>query len=140
MIEQFQGYFELEDIDLSAFEPRSAPIDVLLGRDRIQRSKIIKQADVVMLLHLLWDDYPPGVREVNFRYYEPRCAHGSSLSPSIHALIAARLGDYRSRCATSGRQWTSISPTIWGMQRGAFMRLHLAAYGRPLSSVSRGFA
>ena len=93
LIEQFRGYFDLEDIDLGAFEPRNAPVDVLLGRDRVQRSKIVKQPDVVMLLHLLWDDYPPAVREANFRYYEPRCAHGSSLSPSIHALVAARLGD-----------------------------------------------
>src|SRR6185436_10263663 len=26
-------------------------------------------------------------------YYEPRCGHGSSLSPAMHALVAARLGD-----------------------------------------------
>ena len=31
--------------------------------------------------------------ETNFRHYEPRCAHGSSLSPAMHALVAARLGD-----------------------------------------------
>ena len=93
LFEQFQGYFGLEEIDLAAFEPRNAPMDVLLGRERTQRSKIIKQADVVMLLHLLWDRFPPAVREANFRYYEPRCGHGSSLSPAIHALVAARLGD-----------------------------------------------
>jgi len=29
---------------------------------------------------------------VNFRYYEPRTAHGSSLSPALYALVAARLG------------------------------------------------
>jgi kojibiose phosphorylase len=33
------------------------------------------------------------VHEANFRYYEPRTAHGSSLSPALHALVAARLGD-----------------------------------------------
>jgi kojibiose phosphorylase len=33
------------------------------------------------------------VHEANFRYYEPRTAHGSSLSPAVHALVAARLGD-----------------------------------------------
>jgi kojibiose phosphorylase len=93
LIEQFHGYFALEEIDLAAFEPRSAPMDVLLGRERIQRSKIIKQADVVMLLYLLWDRFPPAVREANFRYYEQRCGHGSSLSPAIHAAVAARLGD-----------------------------------------------
>ena len=50
LFEQFQGYFGLEEIDLATFAPRTAPMDVLLGRERIQRSKIIKQADVVMLL------------------------------------------------------------------------------------------
>ena len=68
-------------------------MDVLLGRERIQGSKIVKQPDVVMLLYLLWDRFPPAVREANFRYYEPRCGHGSSLSPAIHAIVAARLGD-----------------------------------------------
>ena len=93
LIEQFQGYFGLEDIDLAAYEPRAAPMDVLLGRERIQRSKVIKQPDVVMLLYLLWDRFPADVREANFRYYEPRTSDGSSLSPPIHAAMAARLGD-----------------------------------------------
>lgn len=93
LFEQFRGYFELEDIDLAAFAPRTAPMDVLLGRERIRRSKVIKQADVVMLVHLLWERLPPEVRKANFEYYEPRCGHGSSLSPAIHALVAARLGD-----------------------------------------------
>ena len=78
---------------LPRFVPRTAPMDVLLGRERIQRSKIIKQPDVVMLVHLLWERMPPEVRKANFEYYEPRCGHGSSLSPAIHALVAARLGD-----------------------------------------------
>ncbi len=83
----------LEEIDLAAFASRTAPMDVLLGRERIQRSKIIKQPDVVMLVYLLWDRMPPEVRKANFDYYEPRCGHGSSLSPAIHALVAARLGN-----------------------------------------------
>ena len=36
LFEQFQGYFGLEDIDLAAFAPRNAPMDVLLGRERIR--------------------------------------------------------------------------------------------------------
>ena len=54
---------------------------------------MLKQADVVMLMFLLWDSFPPEVRAANFRFYEPRTAHDSSLSPSFHALVAARLGD-----------------------------------------------
>lgn len=93
LFEQFQGYFQLEDIDLAQFEPRTASMEVLVGRERLQQSQVIKQSDVVMLMYLLWDRFPAEVREANFRYYAPRCAHGSSLSPSIHALMAARLGD-----------------------------------------------
>ncbi len=93
LFEQFHGYFDLEEIDLAAFASRTAAMDMLLGRERVQRSKIIKQPDVVMLIYLLWDRMPPEVRKANFDYYEPRCGHGSSLSPAIHALVAARLGN-----------------------------------------------
>ncbi len=93
MIEQFAGFFGLEPIDLLAYTTRIAPMDVLLGWERTQRTQVIKQADVVLLLALLWDRYPAAVRAANFRYYEPICGHGSSLSPAVHALVAARLGD-----------------------------------------------
>jgi kojibiose phosphorylase len=93
LLEQFAGFFQLEPIDLTAYRTRTAPMDVLLGRERIQRSQVIKQADVVMLLALLWERYPAELRAANFHYYEPRCGHGSSLSPAMHALVAARLGE-----------------------------------------------
>ncbi|MGI8551037.1 MAG: glycosyl hydrolase family 65 protein [Dehalococcoidia bacterium] len=93
VIEQFAGFSRLEPVDLAAYAPRTAPMDVLLRRERTQRSQVLKQADVVMLLALIPDQYSPAVRETNFRYYEPRTGHGSSLSPAVHALVAARLGD-----------------------------------------------
>lgn len=93
LFEQFRGYFELEEIELTREERRAAPLELTLGRERIRKSRVVKQADVMMLIYLLWDRFPPHVRERNFRFYEPRTAHGSSLSPSIHALLAARLGD-----------------------------------------------
>jgi trehalose/maltose hydrolase-like predicted phosphorylase len=92
LFEQFSGYFKKEQIDLKAYEPRSAAMDVILGYKRLQATNIVKQPDVLMAIYLLWDDFSPEVRAANFRYYEPRTAHGSSLSPSIHALLAARLG------------------------------------------------
>ena len=92
LIEQFRGYFALKDLPISRTVSRIVPVDVLLGLDRVMRTPIIKQPDVLMLIFLLWDEFAPEVREANFRYYEPRCAQGSSLSPCIHALLAARLG------------------------------------------------
>lgn len=93
LFEQFSGYFDKEQIDLKVYEPRTAAMDLILGHSRIQGTNIVKQADVVLAMYLLWDDFSPNVREANFNYYEPRTAHGSSLSPSIYALMAARLGD-----------------------------------------------
>jgi trehalose/maltose hydrolase-like predicted phosphorylase len=92
LFEQFAGFFGLEDIDLSAYEGRSVPMDVVLGRERTQQSRVIKQADVVALIGLLPEEFPGESAAANFRYYEPRCGHGSSLSGAMHGLVAARLG------------------------------------------------
>ena len=67
-------------------------MDVALGRDRTQKSQVIKQADGVALLALLPEEFAGEAGADNFRYYEPRCDHGSLLSPSMHGLAAARLG------------------------------------------------
>ncbi len=92
LFEQFAGYFALEDIDLADYAGRSVPIDVVLGRERTQKSQVIKQADVVALLGLLPEEFAGETGTKNFRYYEPRCGQGSSLSRAMHGLVAARLG------------------------------------------------
>jgi trehalose/maltose hydrolase-like predicted phosphorylase len=91
--EQFAGFHALEPLDLAAYADRTVPIDVVIGRERTQRSQVVKQADVVALIALLPEEFPGAAAETNFRHYEPRCAHGSSLSAGMHALVAARLGD-----------------------------------------------
>jgi trehalose/maltose hydrolase-like predicted phosphorylase len=94
LFEQFAGYFDLEDIDLAKYAGRTVPMDVVLGRERTQQSQVVKQADVVALLGLLPEEFKgETAAATNFRYYEPRCSHGSSLSPAMHGLVAARLGD-----------------------------------------------
>jgi trehalose/maltose hydrolase-like predicted phosphorylase len=93
LFEQFAGYFDLEDIDLSPYAGRTVPMDMVPGRARTQQSQVVKQADVVALLALLPVEFKGDGAVVNFLYYEPRCCHGSSLSPAMHGLVAARLGD-----------------------------------------------
>jgi trehalose/maltose hydrolase-like predicted phosphorylase len=93
LYEQFAGFHALDLIDLATYADRTMPIDVVLGRQRTQGSQVVKQADVVALIALLPEAFPGPSAEDNFRYYEVRCGHGSSLSRSMHALVAARLGD-----------------------------------------------
>ena len=88
-----RAYCAEEDIDLAEYAGRSVPMDVVLGRARTQQSQVIKQADVVALLALLPQAFDGDSGAANFGYYAPRCGQGSSLSPVLHGVVAARLGD-----------------------------------------------
>ena len=136
LYEQFSGFFDLEEIDVAAQEPRSAPMDIMLGRERTQRSQVVKQADVVMLMALLKDRFPEAVRRANFSYYEPRCGHGSSLSPPIHALVAARLGDTaRAQHYFSETAAIDLDDTMGNAAHG----VHLGALGGLWQATVFGF-
>jgi len=92
LFEQFAGFFDLADVDPALLTPRPQAADVLLGRDVTLHSKVLKQADAVMLCYMLGDEIDDRVARANYDYYEPITVHGSSLSPGIHAALAARLG------------------------------------------------
>lgn len=90
---QFDGFFDFEYIPVPRYEPRVGGIWGFLGHERALQSQVIKQADVVMLMALLGETLaPPAVLRNNWHTYYPRCDHGSSLSPAMHAWVAARLG------------------------------------------------
>lgn len=137
LFEQFAGYFGLEEIDLMAYAGRSVPMDVVLGRERMQRSQVIKQADVVALLGLLPEEFPGDSAAANFRYYEPRCGHGSSLSGAMHGLVAARLG-YSDLALRYFQQAVAIdlADTDTAIAGG----LHMAALGGTWMTAVFGFA
>jgi kojibiose phosphorylase len=136
LYEQFEGYYEKEPIDLKKFEPRTAAMDVILGHERINQTNVVKQADVVMALYLLWNELPADVRLPNFRYYEPRTGHGSSLSPSMHALVAARLGEDR-MAAQYLKQAAEID--LGNNMGNASGGVHAAAIGGLWQAVVFGF-
>lgn len=96
---QFPGFFDMEYIPVPDYQPRVTSVQAILGHARSIQSQVIKQADVVMLMALLGEKIgtPDGsnVRQVminNWNTYYPRTDHGSSLSPAVHAWVAARLG------------------------------------------------
>jgi kojibiose phosphorylase len=94
LIEQFDGYFQRTDVDLAALEPRTRSVQEIFGIAGANERQAIKQPDVLMMLYLLRDEYPPDILRVNYDYYNPRTDHtyGSSLGPAIHAIVASELG------------------------------------------------
>ncbi|MDQ6797690.1 MAG: glycoside hydrolase family 65 [Actinomycetota bacterium] len=92
LYEQFAGFFALENLRSIDLAPRPFTGEMVVGVDRLRHTQIVKQADVVMLAHMLPEVLPAGAAAANYGYYEPRTCHGSSLSPAIHAAVAARVG------------------------------------------------
>jgi trehalose/maltose hydrolase-like predicted phosphorylase len=137
LFEQFAGFHQLENIDLSKYAGRSVPMDVVLGRDRIGRSQVIKQADVVALLGLLPEEFPNDTGARNFRHYEPRCGHGSSLSRAMHGFVAARLG-FSDKALAYFRQTAAID--LGDAQVAIDGGIHIAALGGIWLTAVFGFA
>ncbi|WP_208345238.1 glycoside hydrolase family 65 protein, partial [Aetokthonos hydrillicola] len=93
LIEQFEGFFDLEDVNLADYEPRTKSMQGLLGVEATSQKQILKQPDVLMLLYLLRDQYNHKTLKANWDYYNPRTDHsyGSSLGPAINAILACDL-------------------------------------------------
>jgi kojibiose phosphorylase len=93
LIEQFDGYFQLRDVDLKAYPDRNLSMQALLGIDGVAKTQVIKQADVLMLACMLPEVFSESDLAANYAYYSSRTdhTHGSSLGPPIQALMAARM-------------------------------------------------
>jgi kojibiose phosphorylase len=135
--EQFNGFFDLEYIDVKSYENRTAPMDVILGREKTKKSQVIKQPDVLMFLFLLANQFPQDVIRANYDYYEPRTGHGSSLSPGIHSLLAARL-DKSEEAYHYFKQSTEVD--LYNGMGNASGGIHMANMGSIWMAVVMGFA
>ncbi|MBE9005392.1 beta-phosphoglucomutase [Fortiea sp. LEGE XX443] len=98
LIEQFEGFFQLQDINLDEYEPRQRSIQAILGIEETNKRQVLKQPDVLMLLYLMREsaDFPYNQQslQTNWDYYAPRTdiTYGSSLGPAIHAILASDVG------------------------------------------------
>jgi trehalose/maltose hydrolase-like predicted phosphorylase len=109
IIAQFDGYFDLEELDWEHYRKK---YDTIYRMDRLLKAegkspdnyKLSKQADTLMtfynigqqavteILENLGYKVPDGYMENNFDYYIQRCSHGSTLSRVVHASLAVQAG------------------------------------------------
>ncbi|MEA2506719.1 MAG: hypothetical protein QOH48_1337, partial [Actinomycetota bacterium] len=92
LYEEFSGFFGLDALPVADAAPRPYSGEEVFGWKQLRRAQVVKQADVVMMLHMLRKNASPEIAAANYRYYEPRTTHGSSLSAAIYAAVAARAG------------------------------------------------
>ncbi|MBF2020636.1 MAG: beta-phosphoglucomutase [Hydrococcus sp. C42_A2020_068] len=98
LIEQYESFFNLEDIDLAHYEPRTRSMQEILGIEGANKRQVLKQPDVLMLLYLMrqLEEFPYNkeILQKNWDYYAPRTdiTYGSSLGAAIHGILASDLG------------------------------------------------
>ncbi len=110
VLEQFEGYFELDELDWDTYREKYEDIHRM---DRILKAegkspdkfKLAKQADTLMTYYNLEEylvenmiknlSYPSVENRLkkNFDYYLGRTSHGSTLSRVVHAYLAKLTGD-----------------------------------------------
>lgn len=90
---QQEGYMDKEQILVKDLDPKQRPINQKWSWDRILRSCFIKQADVLQGLYFLEDRFDLDTIRRNFEFYEARTVHESSLSPCVHSVQAALIGN-----------------------------------------------
>ncbi len=90
---QQDGYLDKEQVMVKDLPEADRPLNQKWSWDRILRSCFIKQADVLQGIYMFEEDYDQETIRKNYDFYEPRTVHESSLSPCVHAIIAAKLGD-----------------------------------------------
>jgi kojibiose phosphorylase len=95
VIEQFDGYFKLKDSTIEEVKAKMIHPNEYLGGGQglAVPTKVIKQADVIMMLNLFKDRFSTEIKKANWEYYEPRTEHGSSLSACAYAMVAAEFGN-----------------------------------------------
>jgi trehalose/maltose hydrolase-like predicted phosphorylase len=136
VIEQFEGFFQLREYRLTAAERFRPPVGRLFEAEEVNRSQLIKQADVLMLPFLFPEQFSHEVLAANYHYYEPRTDHGSSLSPPVHAALAARLGlQHEAQRYWQRSLWLDLSNTMGNSALG----IHAACMAGTWQALVFGF-
>jgi len=126
-------------IDLSPYKNTAGKQTILLdySRAEVNEMQILKQADVVMLNYLLPEKFNHSECAANLVFYEPLTIHDSSLSKSVHSIVAARCGD-TARAYQFWREGLAID--LGDDPHSSDDGLHAAATGAIWSGVIQGFA
>ncbi|WP_105616218.1 glycoside hydrolase family 65 protein [Vallitalea okinawensis] len=138
LFEQFEGYFDLTEAIIEEYNEKDMPVrPQILKSVRLSETQLIKQADVVMLMYLLGSEFDKETQRVNYDYYEKRTMHGSSLSPSIYAIMGLRVG----RTAMAYRYLRRAAfIDLLDLQKNTREGIHAANAGGVWKTVVFGFA
>ena len=89
---QSDAFTHHEEWDFEHTPPEKYPLLLHYPYFDIYRKQVVKQADLVMALHMRGDAFTLEEKIADFAYYEARTTRDSSLSASQQAVVAAETG------------------------------------------------
>ena len=108
-----------------------------VSQERLYRSKCLKQADVLMMMMLFPHEFTDAQVRQAYDYYLPYTTHDSSLSMSVHAIVACRLGLNEQ----AWDFWRACGELDLDVRHGgAANGIHIAAAGANWQVAVMGFA
>ncbi len=89
---QSAGFTDHEPWDFAATRPEQYPLMLHFPYGSLYRKQVVKQADLVLAMHLRGDAFSAEQKARNMEYYERITVRDSSLSACTQAVIAAETG------------------------------------------------
>ena len=89
---QSEGFTQHAEWDFDATPADMYPLMLHVPYFELYRKQVVKQADLVLAMHLRGDAFTPEEKARNFAYYEARTVRDSSLSACPQGVIAAEVG------------------------------------------------
>ena len=144
VMEQFRGYFRLEDVGVETVRSRLRdPREYWGSKNGVATpTRVIKQADVLALMCLQKERFSEETVRKNYDFYYPYTEHGSSLSASMYSQCACRIGKSNDAYEMFMKSATIDLGTEQKMFAGGIYigGTHPASNGGSYLSVIRGFA
>ncbi len=134
---QHDTFLDKDLMPASALAPEDRPINQHWSWDRILRSCFIKQADTLQGLYFLGHQYDTETKRRNFAFYEPMTVHESSLSPCVHSILAAEIGEQAKAVEMYQR---TARLDLDNLNNDTDDGLHITSMAGSWLSIAQGFA
>ena len=133
---QDETFLDREPWDLDATPREKFPLLLHYHPLVIYRHQVLKQADIVLAMFLLGNEFPEEQKRRNFDYYDPLTTGDSSLSACVQGIIAAEIG--RERQALEYFQYALLMD-LGNVAGNASDGVHIASAAGVWSSLVFGF-
>jgi alpha,alpha-trehalose phosphorylase len=90
--QQHENFTDHDEWDFAVTPPGKYPLLLYYPYFDLYRKQVVKQADLVLAMHLRGDAFTAEQKARNFAYYEARTVRDSSLSACTQAVLAAETG------------------------------------------------